>query len=102
MRVAALLVFLVAIAMFGVPTRTAPKAVMDKGQTYLVVWDCLPKVGCFGELLRVRDVREDGWVEVEQCRQNDQALECDKERWLSNPGRAISIRRYQVGSSAND
>jgi hypothetical protein len=80
---------------YGMMVEAAPDPLVKDGQTYIVVWSCLPKAGCYAEVMRIEQVRLDGWADVVSCAQTTEgeAL-CRDDRWRTNLSNALSIQRY--------
>lgn len=85
------------------PTEAAdPLFAVDR--TYAFIWDCTPEwmaqlasatvaggaplSPCYTERLKVRAVRKDGWLEVQDL--------SDNSIWTVNPARALAIREHVV------
>lgn len=51
-------------------------------ETYVFLWDCLPGLACYADVLTVVRVLPGGWVEV---------MDPVGQRWVVNPARAIAI-----------
>jgi len=96
------------IVAIGSTSRAADPALFEKGVTYAVVWDCAPEwmaqymsqmaAGgrplnpCYSEELTVQQVREDGWLLVQDA--NGGA-------WTVNPARMIGFQRPADGRRAD-
>jgi hypothetical protein len=72
------------------------KPLVEVGQTYQIVWSCLPQIGCYAEVLRIDAIRDDGWIDVLQCDKDG----CD-EKWRVKLDQALAIRPHTVGRAAN-
>ena len=85
-----------------VPSHTQERALFLPGQTYAVVWDCVPVFlaamasqasgqpvdPCYVEDLTVRAVRKDGWLEVTDADSGS--------GWMVNPSRLIGFKSADV------
>jgi hypothetical protein len=80
----------------------ADQPLVDKGKVYQIVWSCLPELGCYSEVVRIDQVRPDGWADVKQCSKSSPTAEitCD-EPWRINLSQASAIRPYKLGRAAN-
>ena len=74
---------------------------MEVGQTYVLVWSCLPQMGCYGEIVRVEAVRADGWVDVVSCPTQNNEPVCGSDRWRSQLSQMLSIQRVTLGRRAD-
>ena len=52
------------------------------GQQYTVLHSCMAQVGCYGVLIVVREIRDDGWLVVQAA---------DGHRWTLNPAHILSF-----------
>lgn len=75
------------------PALAADPPLFENGQTYVVLWACLPQIGCASELLEVQRVRKDGWVDVKD-RNND--------AWTINPAQALAVKPHTAGRALAD
>lgn len=88
---------------FAVPGHTQDRALFLPGQTYTVVWDCVPAFfaamasqaaggapvdPCYVERLTVQEVRKDGWITVTDADSGD--------GWYVNPARMIGFKSAAV------
>lgn len=87
---------IVGVLWLFVALRAAPEPLVRDGQIYVVIWACFPvnQNPCYGEVVKVEKLREDGWADVISCREVDGAPQCRDDRWRSNLGQALSIKRY--------
>lgn len=97
----------VMVAMLGMAwlpslPKAAEKPLFQVGHTYAFIWDCAPTYlaqavsvsmaggealsPCYGERLKVRARRKDGWLEVQDL--------SDNSVWMVNPSRATAIREH--------
>jgi hypothetical protein len=87
--------------LFGNPS-AAPNELVEKGKTYHIIGACLAEIGCYSEVVRIEQVRPDGWIDVKQCSKASPSAEvtCD-DPWRINLAQASAIRPYTIGRAAN-
>ena len=59
-----------------------PSKLFVVGQQYSVLYSCISSVGCYGEVVTVREVRADGWLVVTTE---------DNRRWTVNSALILSF-----------
>ena len=84
-----LLLLLVGLVWYGAPV-TSPvtrSPLFVVGQTYAVLWSCLNQIGCYGEVMVVREVRPDGWIRAQNAQEGAE--------WWLNSAAMLSVQSYQ-------
>lgn len=89
-----------ALAILSMDAQAAPDPVIVPGQTYVIVESCTVVVTeggrCFGEIHKVLAVREDGWIDTQQC-ENDACTKVGS-KWRVNLAHVYAFRPLRGGS----